>query len=277
MGDCIYCGRSAGFLRKQHKECKEKHLTAKETVINIIHDSFLHNKTENVAEAIEDICKNGYISEKNKMELIRTGWENSVDTAFDDGLLSDEEEEALVSIKNYFDLSQGELDRNGYYTKVGQGSILRNVMDGVMPDTINVQGQLPFNFQKSEKLIWVEQDVDYLETKTKMRYVGGSQGVSIRIAKGLYYRAGAFKGERIQSDETSHVDTGLIAITNKHIYFGGSVKNFRVNFNKIVSFTPYSDGFGIQRDVATAKPQTFRNGDSWFIYNLISNISNLDQ
>lgn len=69
----------------------------------------------------------------------------------------------------------------------------------------------------------------------------------------------------------------MIAITNKHIYFGGYTKNFRVNFNKIVAFTPYSDGFGIQRDAQTAKPQTFVTGDSRFIYNLISNISNLDQ
>jgi len=42
-----------------------------------------------------------------------------------------------------------------------------------------------------------------MEQKSKTRYVGGSQGVSIRIAKGVRYRVGAFKGERV-------VDTVLV-------------------------------------------------------------------
>ena len=39
-------------------------------------------------------------------------------------------------------------------------------------------------------------------------------------------------------------------------------------YNRIVSFGPYQDGFGIMRDAQTAKPQTFRTGDDWFPCNL---------
>jgi len=46
-----------------------------------------------------------------------------------------------------------------------------------------------------------------------------------------------------------------------------------VPYSKIVSFTPYSDGIGIQRDAASAKPQTFVTGDGWFIYNLVVNLA----
>ena len=68
-----------------------------------------------------------------------------------------------------------------------------------------------------------------------------------------------------------HVDTGLLAVTDKHIYFHGSRKAFRVRFDKIVSFDQFSDGFGIMRDAQTAKPQPFRTGNGWFGYNLATN------
>jgi hypothetical protein len=39
----------------------------------------------------------------------------------------------------------------------------------------------------------------------------------------------------------------------------------------IVGFDPYEHGFGIVRDAQTAKPQTFRTGDGWFVYNVATN------
>ena len=53
----------------------------------------------------------------------------------------------------------------------------------------------------------------------------------------------------------------------------GSRKRFRVRYDKIVAFEPFSDGFGIMRDAQTAKPQTFRTGDGWFPYNLAANLA----
>ena len=58
-----------------------------------------------------------------------------------------------------------------------------------------------------------------------------------------------------------HADTGLLGLTTKHIYFAGRKKKFRVRYDRIVSFDPYDDGFGIMRDAQAAKPQTFRTGD----------------
>ncbi|MBQ8750135.1 MAG: hypothetical protein IJZ30_00670, partial [Alphaproteobacteria bacterium] len=60
-----------------------------------------------------------------------------------------------------------------------------------------------------------------------------------------------------------------------HIYFGCQHQNFRIKYEKIVSFTPYSDGIGIQRDAMTAKPQIFKIDDGWFVYNILANISKI--
>lgn len=67
----------------------------------------------------------------------------------------------------------------------------------------------------------------------------------------------------------------MLGLSSKHIYFAGSHKRFRIRYDKIVSFEPYCDGVGLQRDAATAKPQAFKTGDGWFTYNLIRNLAHL--
>ena len=51
--------------------------------------------------------------------------------------------------------------------------------------------------------------------------------------------------------------------------------NFRVRYDKIVDFEPFSDGTGIMRDAQTAKPQSLRTGDGWLAYNLAVNLSQM--
>jgi hypothetical protein len=152
---------------------------------------------------------------------------------------------------------------------------LRDVLNGVIPQRMTVDGNIPINFQKSERLVWAFPTSEYLEDKTTRQYVGGSKGVSVRVMKGIYYRVGSFKGHAVERTERSHIDTGWVVITNKHIYFAGPSKSLRVPYSKVISFLPFSDGFGILRDAATAKPQIFITVDGWFSYNLVTNLAQL--
>ena len=100
-------------------------------------------------------------------------------------------------------------------------------------------------------------------------------GGGIRVARGIYYRPSTFRSRPIEWEKTVHAGTGLLGLTTKHIYFAGRRKRFRVRYDKIVAFEPFSDGFGIMRDAQTAKPQTFWTGDGWFAYNLAVNLAQL--
>jgi hypothetical protein len=93
--------------------------------------------------------------------------------------------------------------------------------------------------------------------------------------QGDIFRTGGFKGRPVETTERVHMGTGIMAVTNKHIYFSSTQKTFRVRLDKIVSFIPYSDGVGIQRDAATAKPQYFITREGWFTYNLLMNAGNV--
>lgn len=276
MGQCIYCGEPAGFLKSSHKECKQHHEQGKSEIVSLVGTAgYQGGDLKGLEASIEKVAASSHIDKETMNALVVSGWEKAVDVAFDDGILSEEEETALSELKQHFSLSQQALDRNGALTKIVKGAVLRDIFKGNLWERVEIGGKLPFNLQKTEKVIWLFQDVDCYEEKTRTHYVGGSQGVSVRIAKGLYYRTGAFKGERVQTSETIHADTGLMGVTNKHIYFAGTSKRFRIAYNKIVSFEPFSDGIGVQRDAQTAKLQSFSTGDGWFTYNLITNLAQM--
>ncbi len=190
-------------------------------------------------------------------------------------MFSEAEEERLTKLKDRLSLSQDELDKYGARTRAIKAAVIRDVLNGVIPKRFRIEDSLPINLQKGEQVVWAFNPVEYLEDRTRRQYVGGTQGVSVRVMKGVYYRVGAFKGQPIDRTVRIHVDTGLVAITNKHIYFSGPAKSFRIPYATIVSFQPFHDGMGLTRDSASAKPQIFVTGDGWFTYNLVTNLARL--
>lgn len=276
MEDCKFCGQPAGFLRRQHADCAAHHDHGWAEMIRLAREAASGNATLDTLEArLSEIARSSFIPVSEVKKACVQAWEAVVEHFLDDGNLDAEEERHLVAFQDRLGLGQAELDSHGAFSKMVKGATLRDLMNGNLPQRVRVQGDLPFNFQKNEHLMWVFTGVDYLEDKMRTEYVGRSSGVSIRIAKGLYYRVGAFRGHPITKTERVHIDTGSLAVTNKHIYFAGPRKSLRVRHDKIVSFIPFSDGVGIVRDAATAKPQVFITGDGWFTYNLLANVSQL--
>lgn len=71
------------------------------------------------------------------------------------------------------------------------------------------------------------------------------------------------------------VTKGLPVVTTKHLYFLGETRCFRIRHDRILSSMPCSDGVGVVRDAATAKPQIFITGDGWFTDNVLANVAQL--
>ena len=366
MGDCRYCGESAGFLRRQHRTCADafrrgeaaiRDSAARAARRDAFRESALLNEAQEIANrsfmdeldiraaiaagwraAVRESLSDGVlgkdeearlrgfrdrmalgaqdagpmddaldeaaaarlrtdartaalavddgaqidafataldesaISSNARRSLLIRAWEAAVESSFEDGCLSLDEEQALVRYLRRFGLSAHDVDGNGAHHTMVQGAVIREAAEGIVPDRLG-DVRVPFNLMKSEQLVWLIDDVDYLEVKVRRERRGTSHGLSIRVARGVYYRPGMFRSQPIEWEETVHEDTGLLGITTKHIYFHGSRKRFRVRYDRIVSFDPYDDGIGIMRDAQTAKPQTFRTGDGWFVYNLVTNLA----
>ena len=226
-------------------------------------------------QELDNALRRTSMSNTHRRQLLVRAWEEAVEGVIEDGVVSLDEEAALAQYISHFDLTQEELDRNGAQTTLVQASVIRDVTQGIVPQRQNIEGRVPFNLMKSETLVWVIDGVDYLETVVRRERQGSSHGLSIRVARGVYYRPSTFRSRPIEWEETIHADTGLLGFTTKHLYFAGSRKKFRVRYDRIVAFDPYEDGFGIMREAQTAKPQTFRTGDGWFPYNLAVNLSQM--
>ena len=226
-------------------------------------------------QELDNTLRRTSMSNTDRRQLLVRAWETAVEKTLEDGLLSLDEESALHEYLDHFGLTQEDLNANGAQTTLVQAAVIREVTQGIIPQRQNIQGRVPFNLMKSEQLVWVIQGVDYLETVMRRERQGTSHGVSIRVAKGLYYSPRQFRSRPIEWEETVQADTGTLGLTTKHIYFAGSRKKFRVRYDRIVSFDPYDDGFGVMRDAQTAKPQTFRTGDGWFPYNLVTNLAQM--
>jgi hypothetical protein len=233
------------------------------------------DEADALAPRLAAIAKGNFLSDGDVRRALVAGWEAVVNHLLDASALDTRNEKALLAFKDRFGLSQDELNQHGAFSRAVKAALLRDLLEGKLPDTAELSRSAPFNLQKDENLIYLFWNVRYLEDKSRTRYVGGSHGVSVRVMKGVYYRVGAFKGNPVRTTQRMQVDTGTLGVTNKHVYFCGPSKTFRVRHDKIVSFIPFGDGAGIVRDASTAKPQIFVTGDGWFTYNLLTNAARL--
>lgn len=283
---CKTCNQAAAAARRQEQERRRQaaeaqrqaaraaEMQAKKAAAQAAADTAQAAKgaitLDQLQEKLDAASQNGLTPEA-ALEARVSGMNRALESAFEDHLLSDEEENALRAYIDRF--APHGLAKEQAIERLNQGQILRVVCEGGVPENIEFVGRVPFNLQKSEKLVYVFNDVQYYERMTRTRRTGTSHGVSIRLAKGLYYSPRQFQSQTEEWQETVHRDTGLLGLTTKHIYFRGPEKAFRRPYSKIVSIDYEYDGISYVPDLANAKPQIFRIGDTWFPYNLAVNLA----
>jgi hypothetical protein len=271
MPKCIYCGKSAGLFRRFHKDCKaafEEGNAQMKTIFREVLDSAAPI-ADRVPE-LQRIADAAHINEKQRLAVYREAYEDMVTDFLDDDVLTQEEEDRLLAFKDALQLGQAELDTKGLFSRVVMAGTLRDLGEGKQPKRVNLGRSVPFLFQKSEYVIWVFPNVDLYEPHTRTEYQGRSQGMSFRVAKGVYYRTGSFKGRPVQITELKHQGNGMLALTNKQFYFHGGLKAFKLPYNKLVTMEVFEDGLRMQKDGVRSKQQTFRGVDGWFVQNAVN-------
>lgn len=121
--------------------------------------------------------------------------------------------------------------------------------------------ETPFVFQKREQVACVFPLVRITSTKTESVWQAGSQGFSIRIAKGLSYRIGAARGHRVSKEVNVDLGAGPAAVTNKHFYYVTDGLSRRIPLLKIVSVARDGDTVKIVKEAARPKPVYVRFPD----------------
>lgn len=224
-------------------------------------------------DEVESAVQSGVLPASERTRFLVKVWSDTVELFLEDGLLTADEENRLNKLMSAWLLSSRDLESSGAFWRVGKASVLRHVMEGNPVLTRNTDA--PVNLARDEGVAWVFKDVEYLEDVTKRETVGGSQGVSIRVMTGLYYRVGAFKAKPVYTTSRTSIDKGILVVTDRNLFFVGSKTSKKIPYSKIVSFEQFSNGIGLMRDAASAKPQIFVVDDGWFAYNLITNLARI--
>lgn len=273
MGKCTYCGEKAGWFRSAHPACEAANEAVREDLPAALLDAFKDNgEAQTFLDGLPTLTEPAYLKPNEIEELLADGMDRILDDALDDDVLSADEEDLISEWVHTLSATYPGLKQSDAVERLVKAAIVRNLQAGEpVAGRFSTEG-LPFLFQKSEELVWTFSPAQFYQNTTRTEYVGGSHGVSVRLAKGVYYRTGSFRGRPVKIDELKLQGTGMLAITTKHIYFWSPNKAFKVPFSKLISLETFEDGIRVQRDGTTTKPQTFTGIDGWFAANLISNL-----
>ena len=201
--------------------------------------------TQTEEEELEHLTHELMLSQEVAKKIsaeIRTEFvQNYLKQATSDKRLSDDEQQELDAIckslsatMQYDELTQAVLDKY---------RLLWCIENGNLP-VVSVS----IHLQRDERC-YLEVPAMWYENRTVTRSIRyGGPAVSIKIVKGLYYRAGGYSYEKAASEELKLIDSGTLYVTNKRIIFVGAVRNTNIRLEKVLSLTPYKDGVEVVKD-----------------------------
>jgi D-isomer specific 2-hydroxyacid dehydrogenase, NAD binding domain len=122
MGDCKFCGEPAGFLRGAHKECKSQHTDASNKIIALVENIGSNGgDLSSLERRITESASTGFIDSSKTNQLVVSGWEKAVERAFDDGVLTEDEETSLTNLIN--DAILAKMKRGTYLINTARGKL----------------------------------------------------------------------------------------------------------------------------------------------------------
>jgi hypothetical protein len=183
--------------------------------------------------------------------------------AKEDGSITTAKIEELEKLKTQFDLTDDDvaceqkvLLRLRLITQIAEGSLPVIAKHDLPAELGNLI------LQKGETVHWIEVVALKEEKVISKKYEGGSQGVSIRLAKGLHYRVGGHRGHLVSTSAVVPVSIGGFIITNKRIIFRGDKKSFSLRHDNILDISFYDDGVSIAETSGKNRLVTFAKNDN---------------
>ncbi|MPX18304.1 hypothetical protein CPI31_01540 [Moraxella catarrhalis] len=241
-------------LRRKDREIAQENIKKladyKERVMAICDKNFVSE--DEIAELTNYINTNN-LSSKQIDIYAHTAFKKHYAAIVSDNLLTDEEMESLTRVAEFLkpdkQLVKKELE------ELSHSVSLKKIQSGILPEAYTSAIIL----RRGEIAHFVI-PAQLLEERVISRgYKGGSQGVSIRIAKGITYRVGQNRGKLVSEKGTIPVDSGDFVITNRRLIFTGTKKSFSYDYKKLLAWNVYSDGILLNIDNASSRMLSFSN------------------
>ena len=173
-----------------------------------------------------------------------------------DGMLTAEKEAELGKLQQFLMIPDSEIASQK--KELARRRLLWEVQNGT-PPAIGVPNLI---LQRGETPYWSEPASLFEERVVNRRYEGASQGMSFRIARGVYYRVGAQRGNLIVDKAVLPVSSGAFVITSKRVIFQGDAKSFALRLDKLLSLNLFRDGIHFSDDKGKPHMVKFADDDN---------------
>jgi len=272
VGECRYCGQDAGWFKDAHSACVVASQNGFQQISSSVADTVAQGKPySEIRPSIEQIKNASHIPVEDFHNALVGGLSAGAEKLALAEPLSLEKHSAFQAFIRDTGLTQQELLKtNGYKTAVFS-MLLWCLLNGRASEVASDQ-EHPFNLQIGEIPILMFGSVVYSQETVSRSRQGGYSGASVRLGHGIYYHFGGFQSHTVEKTGLKEIDYGRLLLTTQNMYFGGDHKTFRLPYDHVVRFEPYSDGLGIFRDSTNAKPEVFTvanpfPGLGWFLFN----------
>ena len=232
---------------RQHSKDK------KELLDEIVRDAAKGNLTDLEMNEIHARYKQLGLSPDDLRGARADAYSAALHAAENDGVVTAEKEVALGKLQQFLMIPDSEITTQK--KELARRRLLWEIQNGT-PPAINVANLI---LQKGETPYWSESASLLEERVVNRRYEGGSQGMSFRIARGVYYRVGAQRGNLIVDKAVLPVSSGAFVITSKRVIFQGDAKSFALRLDKLLSLNLFRDGIRFSDD--KGKPRMIKFAD----------------
>jgi len=274
MSVCKYCGQKAGWFSDAHEECVQKFQQSIESLKAATADAIVEGKSyDDVAASLNGLIADANIPQQDASAAFKQGWSNGAITKSQKEPLCVDEYNAMHQFFKAAGITPEDMVKFPGYVQSSFSFMLWGVLHGQI---LEYDGPVRFNLQPGEQRVFGFGSMILYEEKATSSYVGGYSGMSVRVARGMYYHFGGMKGQRVQTSSLQEVDYGQALITSHNFYFSGDKANFRIPYNQVIRFEPYTDGIGIATN--HGKKQLFvvygLEDCGWFLYNVMQALAN---
>jgi len=228
---------------------RPEHLRYADVLSAAVEDGILTEAEIDEIRAARDAA-GGKIPQAKKVAVFR----RLRDAILDDGVVSQDELESAQWLASILEITYGDAARD--LAKLETLMRACAISEG-RAEPIDVGG---VRLQKAE-VACLKIAATLMGVKRRRVYVGGSQGVSFRIAKGVSYRVGAIRGHAETVEEDVVEAEGDLIVTTKRLIFSSLEKSFAIALGKIVDVNLYIDGVNIHSE-SRQKPYFFLFPDS---------------
>ncbi|MBR0273252.1 MAG: hypothetical protein IJQ59_04060 [Bacteroidaceae bacterium] len=266
---CIVYGllKARKHLRNDSVSPERKMIGKKELATQIV---ALYNSNGDKTALCESLTT---FDQKGKEKILVQAFKKMIENRLGDGNVDENEASRIISYFNDFGLSTNRMMKEMEYVQLSQLVVINCVLAGRIPSGMRPPANVYVNYEADEQVVLTLENTIYYELVEIRTRVGYSGGHSIRVAKGVYLRSGAFFSTPITSQQLQKKGEGALCVTTKNIYFCSSTKTVKIPYGKVVSYTSYSDGIGIHLSDSRRRPIVIGKIDGWFVYNVLTNIN----